>query len=264
MVSVPRATQLALRVRFTRGMVPASVDIELPITIRRQPDYTTCGPTSLHAVYRYFGDTITLEQVIDEVRKLEGGGTMRLHLAVHALRRGYQAETWICNVAWFDPTWFQQKTDVIAKLKARMAAKECSAPSDGTTRHRRSRSTSGSSGKLRWGDLTPRLIGARSEARPADPHRHERHIPLSVHARDGAGPDDVAGDPFGHFVVVCGYHSSESSVSIADPLMDNPLHGAQYYRASVHRLIGSIFLGTGSNDSNFLVIKPKGWKGIPQ
>jgi hypothetical protein len=28
------------------------MDVELPILIRRQPDYTTCGPTSLHAVIR--------------------------------------------------------------------------------------------------------------------------------------------------------------------------------------------------------------------
>jgi hypothetical protein len=28
------------------------MDVELPIVIRRQPDYTTCGPTSLHAATR--------------------------------------------------------------------------------------------------------------------------------------------------------------------------------------------------------------------
>jgi hypothetical protein len=72
-----------------------------------------------------------------------------------------------------------------------------------------------------------------------------------------AGPDDVAGDPFGHFIVVCGYHSKAGTVSVADPLMDNPLHGTKYYQASIHRLIGAVFLGAGSDDSNFLVIRPK-------
>ena len=42
------------------------MDIELPVFIERQPNYTTCGPTSLHALYSYFGDSITLPQVIFE------------------------------------------------------------------------------------------------------------------------------------------------------------------------------------------------------
>ena len=74
------------------------------------------------------------------------------------------------------------------------------------------------------------------------------------------GPDDVAGDAFGHFIVVCGYHSKDHSVSVADPLKDNPLHGTKYYRASIYRLIGAIFLGAATDDSNFLVIQPKKWR----
>jgi hypothetical protein len=73
------------------------------------------------------------------------------------------------------------------------------------------------------------------------------------------GSDDVVGEAFGHFVVVCGYRSRDMSVAIADPLRDNPLHGEQYYRASVYRLIGAIFLGARTNDASVLVIRPKGW-----
>jgi hypothetical protein len=101
-----------------------AMDIELPILIHRQPDYTTCGPTSLHAVYSYFGDDITLEEVIEQVQKLEGGGTLGVHLAVHALRRGYDVDSWICNVGVWDPTWFQHPTDLRAKLRARVEAKQ--------------------------------------------------------------------------------------------------------------------------------------------
>lgn len=50
------------------------------------------------------------------------------------------------------------------------------------------------------------------------------------------------------------------TVSVADPLMDNPLHGTKYYRASIYRLIGAIFLGAATADSNFLVIHPKKWR----
>ena len=70
----------------------------------------------------------------------------------------------------------------------------------------------------------------------------------------------MRGDAFGHFIVLSGYRSSDQSVAIADPLLDNPAHGTKYYRATVHRLIGAIFLGVGSDDGNLLVLRPKGWK----
>ena len=37
--------------------------LRLPVDIEPQPDDTTCGPTCLHAVYRYLG----LEAGLDEV-----------------------------------------------------------------------------------------------------------------------------------------------------------------------------------------------------
>jgi len=74
------------------------------------------------------------------------------------------------------------------------------------------------------------------------------------------GPDDVRGDAFGHFMVLSGYRSSDQSVAIADPLLDNPAFGTKYYRVSVYRLLGAIFLGADSDDGNFLMIRPKGWK----
>jgi hypothetical protein len=61
-------------------------------------------------------------------------------------------------------------------------------------------------------------------------------------------------------VVLCGYRAKDQLVAIADPLLDNPAHGTKYYRASVHRLLGAIFLGVGSDDGNLLRIRPKGWK----
>jgi hypothetical protein len=102
--------------------------VRLPLSILRQPDYTTCGPTSLHAVYAYHDDAIPLQQVIDEIEKLEGGGTLSVHLALHALRRGYQADVWVCNVAHWDPTWFKQETDLAAK-PIRSRTIHCAGPS---------------------------------------------------------------------------------------------------------------------------------------
>jgi hypothetical protein len=236
------------------------MDVELPVAIQRQPDYTTCGPTSLHAVYSYFGDPISLAEVIDGVRKLEGGGTLSVHLAVHALRRGYRADLWVCNLTHWDPTWFQRPTDLGAKLRARLAAKGLEKSPRYAAAVAASEEYLALGGKVHWGDLTPRLIGRVLQ----------RGVPLLAGtngtylyqcSRETAeGPDDVAGDAFGHFIVVCGYHSKDRSVSVADPLMDNPLHGTKYYRAGVYRLIGAIFLGSASDDANLLVIQPKAWK----
>jgi hypothetical protein len=49
-------------------------------------------------------------------------------------------------------------------------------------------------------------------------------------------------------------------VAIADPLKDNPAHGTKYYRTSVWRLFGAIFLGVGSDDGNLIRIRPKDWQ----
>jgi hypothetical protein len=38
--------------------------LRLPVQTLPQPDETTCGPTCLHAVYRYWGDTEPLDTII--------------------------------------------------------------------------------------------------------------------------------------------------------------------------------------------------------
>ena len=58
------------------------------LKILTQPDDSTCGPTSLHAVYQYFDDDISLDQVIAEVSFLQEGGTLAVMLGCHALQ-GY-------------------------------------------------------------------------------------------------------------------------------------------------------------------------------
>ena len=52
------------------------MDTRLRLDILPQPDDRTCGPTCLHALYRYYFDEMPLEQVVQEVPQLEGGGTL--------------------------------------------------------------------------------------------------------------------------------------------------------------------------------------------
>jgi hypothetical protein len=236
------------------------MDMELPVVIERQPDYTTCGPTALHAVYRYYNDPIELSTVIQETSKLPGGGTLGVHLSVHALRRGYEVDTWVCNVRHMDPTWFQQETDLLPKLKARWDAKGLTGDPRYGPGLQAVEEYLELGGKVLWGDLTPDLIGQTlAGGNPLLTGTNGTYLYQCSRETEN-GPDDVRGDAFGHFIVLCGYRSADQSVAIADPLLDNPAHGTKYYRAGVFRLLGAIFLGVGSDDGNLLRIRPKGWK----
>ena len=236
------------------------MDIELPVQIDRQPDYTTCGPTALHAIYRYYGDSIDLKTTIAETPKLPGGGTLGVHLSVHALQRGYEVDTWLCSVKHVDPTWFQKPTDILAKLKARAAAKNLiDDPRYGPAMKSVEQYVE-LGGKFVWGDLTPELLGKKlASGAPLLSGTNGTYL-YQCSRETEAGPDDVRGDSFGHFIVIGGYRDSDQSVAIADPLHDNPAHGSKYYRVSVWRLLGAIFLGVGSDDGNLMWIRPKGWK----
>ena len=50
----------------------------------QQPDEATCGPTCLHAVFRYWGDDEALDSVIGRAERLEHGGTLAVFLACDA------------------------------------------------------------------------------------------------------------------------------------------------------------------------------------
>lgn len=236
------------------------MDIQLPVVIERQPNYTTCGPTSLHALYAYYKDEIDLEQVISEVYQHETGGTLGIHLALHALRRGYDATMWVSNVQYWDPTWFKGKVDLKAKLRARFEAKGWLNMDRAVKALDAMEQFFELGGKIAWSDLTPELISkVLADGLPILAGTNGVYLYQCARETE-TGPNDITGDAYGHFIVISGYRSRDQSVSVSDPLMDNPAHGSKYYRVSVYRLIGAIFLGASSDDANCLVIRPKGWK----
>ncbi|HUL82586.1 MAG TPA: C39 family peptidase [Gammaproteobacteria bacterium] len=236
------------------------MNIDLGVRIERQPDYTTCGPTALHGIYQYYRDPIDLKTVIAETPKLPTGGTLAVHLAVHALKRGYDVTAWVCNVRHMDPTWFQKPTDVLAKLKARAAAKDLDKDPRYGPAMEAVEQYVGLGGKFVWGDLTPDLIAKQMDnGTPLLTGTNGTYLYQCARETE-KGEDDVRGEAFGHFILIGGYDTDEHTVAISDPLLDNPAHGTKYYRATVHRLIGAIFLGVGSDDGNLLLITPKGWK----
>ena len=104
------------------------MDHRLQLEILPQPNDTTCGPTCLHAVYRYLGEELPLHQVIAETQALQEGGTLAVMLGCHALRRGFDVAIDTFNLQVFDPTWFDASGEMrncdLMILKLEQQAKE--------------------------------------------------------------------------------------------------------------------------------------------
>ncbi|MBC5991669.1 peptidase-C39 like family protein [Pontibacter cellulosilyticus] len=231
----------------------------IPIKIHTQPDDSTCGPTSLHAVYRYFKDPITLSDVIKEVPYLDEGGTLEVLLACHALKRGYRASIYTYNLHIFDPTWIGlSNEEIILKLEQQLEYKKGSKFRRATMAYIEFLRLGG---ELKSRDLTKSLLI----------EYFEQGIPLLTglsatylyrSARefaDEAGNsvyDDVQGYPMGHFVVLCGFGEDMKSIVVADPYQENPYFKDNYYEVKASHLINSIMLGMATFDANLLAIQP--------
>jgi hypothetical protein len=230
---------------------PLSIDI-LP-----QPDDVTCGPTCLHAVYRFWGDDLPIEQIMAELRPQRGPGTLAVLLAQHALQRGYKATLYVYALDVFDPTWFRPGVDVAQKLRDQMGVKTDEQLHFESREYLRFLEMGG---ELRYEELNPGLI--RRLLDPGAPvltglsatylygcSREVTHAPRSFY-------DDVRGQGTGHFVILYGYHPETREVLVADPLRENPRFGDQHYSVGVHRLVGAIMLGVLTYDGNLLVLEP--------
>ncbi len=234
------------------------------LDILPQPDCTTCGPTCLHAVYQHFGYDIPLQQVIDEATTLkDGGGTLAVYLACHALLRGFRATIITYNLQIFDPTWATASREEIAeKLTLQLDYKKHIPGFEVATHAYLNFLRLG--GRLQFKVLTTALI--RSYLK--------RSIPLLSglsatylynSARELAqGPelvyDDIRGVSTGHFVVLAGYDKEQRRVLIADPLMPNPVSPDQHYFVDISRLMCAIMLGTLTYDGDLLAVEPPGKK----
>jgi hypothetical protein len=224
--------------------------------IRRQPDDTTCGPTCLHAVYRWFGDEVPFADLLRQIPTLPEGGTLGVLLANHALARGYRVTVVTWDLQVFDPTWFAPRE---SGLRDRLLARaETHVGSRLRTSARAYVEFLDAGGRIEFGDLDAALL-----------RRHlNRGIPIltglsatflyrqSRERRSDGKPDDVSGDPVGHFVVLSGYSRGTRQVLVSDPIHPNPLSETSTYPVKMERLIGAIYLGVLTYDANLVVIEP--------
>lgn len=225
--------------------------------IRRQPTDTSCGPTCLHAVYHHLGDVIDLSQVIEQTHELsEGGGTLNVFLANHALRRGHRVSIYTYNLDLFDPSWFLSETvDIAERLRVQAQLKADDEKLQVATRGYLEFLQRG--GTLHFEDLSCQLLARFLDAgQPLLTGLSATYLYRQVreNARDNTD-DDVAGTPVGHFVVLCGYDRSTDTLQVADPYRNNPMDAGHYYVVKSERLIGAILLGIVTHDANLLVIE---------
>jgi len=227
------------------------------LDILSQPDAITCGPTCLHAVYRFYNDDEELSRLIKEVHSFEDGGTLAVWLGCHALERGYDAVLYTCNLQVFDPTWFgKENVDLYRKLTQQLRFK----------REKKFLRTSRAymdfiklGGIIKFEDLTKELFRKYLSQRipiltglsSTFLYRSAREVGESNEY------DDIRGEPTGHFVILCGYNKETRNILIADPLASNPYSTTKKYEVPIDRVICSMLLGVLTYDANFLIIKPK-------
>jgi hypothetical protein len=238
--------------------VDTSMKNKLFIDMLPQPDDTTCGPTCLHAVYRFYDDPITIGEVVSGVTHLESGGTLAVFLASHALRRGYSATIFTFNLHFFDPTWFHPNpSNLREKLIAQAEFKKDNPRLQVATRGYLEFLDLG--GKIFFEDLTRTLIRwYLRRSMPILTGLSSTYLYQSIREYGVNGDeDDVRGEPAGHFVVLSGYDKAARTVSVADPYHQNPVAGQQYYNANIDRVLCAVLLGVLTHDANFLIIQPR-------
>lgn len=229
----------------------------LAVPMLRQPDDTTCGPTCLHAVYRYHGEDVPLDQVVAEAPTLEEGGTLAVLLGSHALRRGYKVTIHTYNLQVFDPTWFADDALPLAGKLLQLAETRTDRKLQGAARAYVEYLALG--GAIKFEDLTSDLL--RRYLKRGVPvltglsatflYRSARELPGTNEA------DDVRGHPAGHFVVLSGYREVSREVRVADPWHPNPVSKTGVYWVTMSRVINSILLGIVTYDANLLIIEKK-------
>ena len=232
----------------------------LSFPILPQPDESTCGPTSLHAVYSYHDDEVQLERVIAEVSTVNSGGTLASLLGLHALSRGYRATLYTCNLRVFDPTWFDPAFQPIAdKLRMQMEAKNSAKLHEASEAYIRFLEAGG---RLKLEDISANLI--RRYLKRGVPIITGLSLtwlyrdPREIEADDGQfKPDDIQGEPVGHFVVLCGYDPVTQQVLVADPYEANPHSDGHHYEVPLERVLCAILLGIVTYDANLLIIEPR-------
>ena len=253
----PRPHRLLFLYRVGVGFL---MEAKMHFDINWQPDNTTCGPTCLHAIYRYYNDLIPLQTVAEEVPNIPEGGTLDVYLACHALRRGYKTTIFPYNLQIFDPTWSDiPSKEIAAKLRHQLPFKKDIPGIEIVTNAYLDYLELG--GRLRFEVMTAALIRRYlKKSIPILTGLSATYLYNTAREYGNGGDlkyDDVRGESVGHFVVLTGYDRINRSVWVADPLKPNPVADSRYYSVNIYRLVCAIMLGILTYDGNLLIIQKR-------
>ena len=223
----------------------------------RQPTDVSCGPTCLQALYAYYGLKIPTRKLIASVPSLDEGGTLGVMLAQDALARGFQARIVTWNLRVFDPTWFEVGAAPLAeRLRMRARAKRRNNKLQMTAMAYAEFVDAG--GQIEFLDLTPDLIAdSLKRGVPILTGLSATFLYRECRQRSSdEQPDDLRGDPVGHFVILTGYDPKKKTVLVTDPQHPNALSDVHTYPVTMERLVGAIYLGVLTYDANLVMIEP--------
>ena len=240
----------------SKNLASQNMDPSLPLDILPQPNDWTCGPTCLHAVYRFYGDDVGLQEIIERVPKLDGGGTLAVLLGCDALNHNYSARIYTYNLNVFDPTWFRDGVDLEQKLRQQMEVKSDEKLRLATRGYLNFLSAGG---EVRMQDMSTKLLlKYLSREIPILTGLSSTYLYQESREIDGSQePSDIRGVPQGHFVILQGYDRESKLVRVADPYSKNPWSKQLDYQVMAERVVSAILLGVLTYDANFLVIRPK-------
>lgn len=224
-------------------------DRELAVPRIPQPDDVSCGPACLHQVLRFFGIEAGFDEVSARVARNPDGGTHAACLGLAALGFGLPATIYSYNLRVFDPTWFELgREELVAKLRAREAV----------VRRRKLGATVRAyldflraGGEIRFAELSRGLLAdILGRGNPVICGLSATYLYLQPRERpDDNEPDDVAGEPVGHFVVVCGHSEDCETFLVNDPWPQAPFAPTGRYSVPAGRLLGAILLGDVTYDA---------------
>ncbi|MDP1602261.1 MAG: cysteine peptidase family C39 domain-containing protein [Legionella sp.] len=228
-----------------------------------QPDDESCGPSSLHAIYKYYNFNITYDEITQNIERSLSGGTLAPLLGKHALQMGFKVTLYTNNLNIFDPSWFNHDEASPRLLREKLMEQ---------LRYKKNRFLARATHAFLdfltlGGEVNLHIINIELIE-----HYFARKIPILTGLSStylygakrerfdkggNAISDDIRGAPCGHFVVLYGHEKNEKLITVADPYAKNPLSKDHYYKVSSDRLINAIMLGVSTYDGNLLIIEPK-------
>ena len=235
--------------------------IMINIKINTQPDDETCGPTCLHAIYKFYGYDISLKEVVKTVKRSASGGTLAPYLGLHALERGFTASVLINNMDVFDPSWFEHSeasVNLSVKLAEQLKYKDDVGIKQSSLAYQ---DFLAAGGIIKFKFLSIELLREYfSYNLPLITGLSATYLynsPREIYENGIAKFDDIRGKPCGHFVIIAGFDEVHNQIVVVDPHRENPLSRNNYYNVSSHRLINAILMGMITYDANLLIIQPR-------